>query len=60
MSATKPAILITGSDLAAAAVDLLTDFRLVFAGKAPQQDELIALVGAHDPVAIIVRYGVIT
>ena len=56
----QPTILVTGSDLARAAVDLLADFKLVFAGKAPQQDELISLVRVHDPVAIIVRYGAIT
>ncbi len=60
MSKARPVILVTGSDLAAAAVNLLSGFELVYAGKTPQQEDLITLVKAHDPVAIIVRYGAIT
>lgn len=51
------AILITGADLAPQALELLKDFDIVYAGKAPTEDDLIALCQQHDPVAIIVRYG---
>ena len=54
MSAT---IVVTGADLAQEALALLTDFEIVYAGKAPTDDDLVALCGAHDPVALIVRYG---
>lgn len=50
-------ILVTGADLAPQALALLRDFDIVYAGKAPTEDELVALCGRHDPVAIIVRYG---
>jgi D-3-phosphoglycerate dehydrogenase len=51
------AILITGADLAPQALELLKDFEIVYAGKTPTEDDLIALCKRHDPVAIIVRYG---
>ena len=51
------AILITGADLAPQALELLKDFEIVYAGKAPTEDDLVALCKRHDPVAIIVRYG---
>jgi D-3-phosphoglycerate dehydrogenase len=50
-------VLVTGADLAPQAVELLAGHELVFAGKAPTEDDLVALCRAHDPVAIIVRYG---
>ncbi|QKV54711.1 NAD(P)-dependent oxidoreductase [Comamonas antarctica] len=50
-------ILITGADLAAPALELLRDYDIVYAGKTPTEDSLVALCRAHDPVAIIVRYG---
>ncbi|HSI53057.1 MAG TPA: NAD(P)-dependent oxidoreductase [Ramlibacter sp.] len=53
-------ILVTGADLAPQALALLTDFEVVYAGKTPQEDDLVALCKEHDPVAIIVRYGRIT
>lgn len=53
-------ILVTGADLAPQALALLADFEVVYAGKTPQEDDLVALCGQHDPVAIIVRYGRIT
>ena len=53
-------ILVTGADLAPQALALLTDFEVVYAGKTPQEDDLVALCEQHDPVAIIVRYGRIT
>lgn len=55
--ARKDAILVTGTDLAAEAVAMLGDYELVFAGKAPDEDSLVALCEKHQPVAIIVRYG---
>lgn len=56
----KPALLVTGADLAPQAVALLGDFDLVFAGTKPTEGDLLALCREHDPVAIIVRYGHIT
>jgi D-3-phosphoglycerate dehydrogenase len=56
----KGAILVTGADLAPQALALLQDFEIVYAGKAPQVPDLVALAGRHDPVGIIVRYGQIT
>ena len=50
-------ILITGADLAAQALELLAGHDIVYAGKTPTEDSLVALCRAHDPVAIIVRYG---
>lgn len=51
------AILVTGADLAPQAVKLLEGYELVYAGKTPTEDDLVALCRTHDPVAIIVRYG---
>lgn len=53
----RRAILVTGADLAPQALALLNDFEVVYAGKAPQEADLVALCQRHDPVAIIVRYG---
>ncbi|MBD9667896.1 3-phosphoglycerate dehydrogenase [Variovorax sp. VRV01] len=50
-------ILVTGADLAPQAVALLEGHEIVYAGKAPTEEDLVALCRAHDPVAIIVRYG---
>ena len=57
MSAHRPTFLVTGADLAPAAVALLKDHEVVYAGKAPTEDDIVALCRRHDPVAIIVRYG---
>jgi D-3-phosphoglycerate dehydrogenase len=57
VSAAKPSILVTAADLAPEAVALLNDYQLVFAGKAPTDDDIVHLCRAHDPVAIIVRYA---
>lgn len=57
MSASKPAILVTAADLAPQALALLTDFHIVYAGKTPSEQDIVALCRQHDPVAIIVRYG---
>lgn len=51
------AILVTGADLATQALALLKDYRIVYAGKSPQPDDILALCREHNPVAIIVRYG---
>lgn len=50
-------VLVTGADLAPQALALLNNMEVVYAGKAPTEDDLIALCQRHDPVAIIVRYG---
>ncbi len=54
---TRPALIVTGADLAPQALDLLRDFEIVYAGKTPTEPDLVALCRQHDPVAIIVRYG---
>lgn len=51
------AIVITGADLAPQALQLLQDFEIIYAGRAPTEEDLVALCQRHDPVAIIVRYG---
>jgi len=51
------AILVTGADLAPQALALLEGQEVVYAGKTPTEDDLVALCRKHDPVAIIVRYG---
>jgi D-3-phosphoglycerate dehydrogenase len=53
-------VLVTGADLAAPAVELLSSFDIVYAGKTPDEDALVALCRQHQPAAIIVRYGRIT
>jgi D-3-phosphoglycerate dehydrogenase len=55
--AKRDVILVTGADLADKAVGLLSSYELVFAGKTPTEDDLVALCRQHQPVAIIVRYG---
>ncbi|WP_213301960.1 NAD(P)-dependent oxidoreductase [Paraburkholderia sacchari] len=53
----KPVVLVTAADLASQALDMLTQFDVVYAGKQPTEDDIVALCAAHNPVAIIVRYG---
>ena len=53
----RATLIVTGADLAAQALALLQDFEIVYAGKAPTEDDMVALCRRHDPVAIIVRYG---
>ena len=55
----RPSLIVTGADLAPQALALLTDFEIVYAGKTPTEDDLVALCQRHDPVAIIVRYGAV-
>lgn len=56
----RQVVLVTGADLAEQAVELLSAFDIVYAGKTPSEDDLVALCRRHQPVAIIVRYGRIT
>lgn len=57
MSARKSVFLVTGADLAPQALALLTQYEVVFSGKTPTEDDIVALCREHDPVAIIVRYS---
>jgi D-3-phosphoglycerate dehydrogenase / 2-oxoglutarate reductase len=57
VSTRKPTLLVTGSDLADAALALLKDFDVVYAGRTPTESDIVALCRLHDPVAIIVRYS---
>ncbi|MFO1330244.1 MAG: NAD(P)-dependent oxidoreductase [Rubrivivax sp.] len=57
MSAATPTVVVTGNDLAEPALALLQGFELVYAGKAPTDEDIVALCRRHDPVALIVRYG---
>jgi D-3-phosphoglycerate dehydrogenase / 2-oxoglutarate reductase len=53
----RPVFLVTGADLASQALALLQDYEVVYAGKSPSEDDIVALCRRHDPVAIIVRYS---
>lgn len=53
----KPAILVTGADLAPQALALLGDYEVIYAGKTPTEADVVALSRQHNPVAIIVRYS---
>jgi len=53
----QPVFLVTGADLAPQALALLSGFEVVYAGKAPNEDDVVDLCRRHQPVAIIVRYG---
>jgi D-3-phosphoglycerate dehydrogenase len=53
----KLVFLVTGNDLAGPALALLKDYEVIYAGKAPTDDDIVELCRQHDPVAIIVRYG---
>ena len=55
----EPSLIVTGADLAQQALDLLGDFEIVYAGKTPTEDDLVALCQRHNPVAMIVRYGAV-
>jgi len=55
----KPAIIVTGADLAPQAVELLEKFEIVYAGKAPDEDKLVELCHEKQPVALLVRYGAV-
>jgi D-3-phosphoglycerate dehydrogenase len=53
----KPVVLVTAADLAPQALALLHDYEVVYAGKTPGEEDIVALCRRFDPVAIIVRYG---
>lgn len=53
----RPVFLVTGNDLAPQALQLLGAYDIVYAGKAPTEDAIVALCAQHNPVAVIVRYG---
>ncbi len=53
----RPAILVTGSDLAAQALASLGDYDMVYAGAKPSDEDIVNLCRQRNPVAIIVRYG---
>ena len=53
----KRVVLVTAADLAPQALEMLSAFDVVFAGKQPNEDDLVALCEKHKPTAIIVRYG---
>ena len=53
----RPTILVTGADLAEQALELLSDYRVVFAGATPSEAAVVALCAEHNPVAIILRYS---
>jgi D-3-phosphoglycerate dehydrogenase / 2-oxoglutarate reductase len=53
---TRERLLVTAADLAQPALDLLQDFDVVYAGKAPTEESLVQLCRQHNPVAVIVRY----
>ena len=57
MSASRPVFLVTGADLAPQALALLRDCEIVYAGRNPTEDDIVALCRRHDPSALIVRYG---
>ena len=55
----RRSLIVTGADLAPQALALLSKFDIVYAGKTPTEDDLVALCQRHDPVAMIVRYGAV-
>jgi D-3-phosphoglycerate dehydrogenase len=56
----KPTILVTGADLAPQALDILREFDISYAGRAPDEDSLVDICQRTQPVGIIVRYGKIS
>ena len=55
--AASSVVIVTGSDLAQEAQDLLKNHQIIYAGKQPSEEDLYQLCKKYDPVAIIVRYG---
>lgn len=49
--------LVTGADLAPQALSLLEGHEVIFAGKTPKEEDIVALCARHNPHAIIVRYS---
>lgn len=56
-TAHKPAVLVTGADLAPEALALLGSYDVHYAGKTPSEQSIVDLCRTHNPVAIIVRYS---
>jgi D-3-phosphoglycerate dehydrogenase len=56
----KGCIIVTGADLASQALELIQDYQIVYAGKTPTETDMVALCQAHNPVAIILRYGAVS
>lgn len=50
-------IVITADAIAPSAVALLEGYELVYTGKAPAPEDVVARCKHHDPVAMVVRYG---
>ncbi|MDS1139427.1 hydroxyacid dehydrogenase [Pusillimonas sp. SM2304] len=50
-------MLVTAADLAPEALALLSDYEIVYAGKAPAEQDIVELCRIHNPIAIIVRYS---
>ena len=48
----QPTIIVTGADLAQQALDLLTGYAIVYAGKAPTEEDLVALCRSAGVVQI--------
>jgi D-3-phosphoglycerate dehydrogenase len=59
LTAHKPAVLVTGADLAPEALGLLGGYDVYYAGKTPSEDSIVELCRTHNPVAIIVRYSAV-
>ncbi|WP_280187672.1 hydroxyacid dehydrogenase [Delftia sp. PS-11] len=53
-------ILITSDAIAPSAVAMLSGYELVYTGKTPTPEDIVALCREHNPVAMVVRYGKIT
>lgn len=50
-------IVITAEAIAPSAVALLEGYELVYTGKTPTPEDIVALCKQHNPVAMVVRYG---
>ena len=50
-------IVITADAIAPSAVALLEGYELVYTGKTPAPEDIVALCKHHNPVAMVVRYG---
>ena len=53
----KGVFLVTGADLAPAALERLSGYDVRYAGRTPTEEGIVELCRQHDPVAIIVRYS---
>lgn len=53
----KPKLLVTGADLAPQPLALLTEFDVIYSGKTPSEEDIVALCREHNPTAVILRYS---